>query len=190
MSIHQKKKIIRTCLLNRRASMLSSEWQRASNAITENVLSLPEINDAHVIHSYLSANEKKEADTFALIENLLETGKTIAVPVIADFNKSKLRHVKLDSLENLTVNKWGIPEPNEGPEVAAEKIDLIIVPMAGGDKHKNRIGYGKGFYDSFLRNIKKPKIGLCFDEGIKNHVPVEEHDVRMDIIVTEHRIIK
>lgn len=190
MCIRQKKQKIRTSLLNRRISMLPSEWRRASDAITEKVLNLPEIKDAHVIHSYLSANEKKEADTFVMIEHLLEKGKTVVVPVIADFKKSKLRHVKLDSLEHLTVNKWGIPEPKQGPEVAAEKIDLIIVPMAGGDKNKNRIGYGKGFYDSFLKNIKKPKIGLCFDEGIKDHVPVEEHDVQLDFIVTEDRIIK
>jgi len=170
--------------------MLSSEWQRASDAIKQNVLNLPEIKDADVIHSYLSVNKKKEADTFALIETLLKKGKTIVVPVITDFKMAKLRHVELDSIEHLTINKWGIPEPKEGREIATGEIELILVPMAGGDVNKNRIGYGKGFYDSFLRNIKKPKIGLCFDEGIKNHVPVEEHDVRMDIIVTEHRIIK
>ena len=64
------------------------------------------------------------------------------------------------------------------------KIDLIIVPGVGFDQNNNRLGYGKGFYDHFLKNKNIFKIGICFKEQLLDEIPVNEYDIKMDLIIT------
>ena len=71
-----------------------------------------------------------------------------------------------------------------------EQLDLIIVPGIAFDKTKGRLGRGGGYYDQFLSTTKAKKIALAFEKQIVNLVPKEAHDINMDIIITESRIIK
>ena len=70
------------------------------------------------------------------------------------------------------------------------KIDLFLVPGVAFDKSGNRLGYGKGYYDQLLHNTTGLKIGICFDCQVVDAIPNETHDIKMDIIVTESRIIQ
>lgn len=102
-----------------------------------------------------------------------------------------LTHIQISRMNDLSPNDWGVPEPTIGRRVRVSEIDLVIVPMLGGDLQKNRIGYGKGFYDRFLSRVDCPKIGLTFDLGIvENGIPVEEYDVSLDKIITEKRVVE
>ena len=70
------------------------------------------------------------------------------------------------------------------------RLDVIIVPMLGFDQKLQRIGYGGGYYDRLLAAYPNAlKIGVCYESGAINHVPIEPHDVPMDLIVTESRAV-
>ena len=91
----------------------------------------------------------------------------------------------------LISNKYGIPEPIRSKIVYP---DILIVPIIGFDKHKFRLGYGGGFYDRYLNKLNKKKkflsIGIAFSfQKIKN-IPIDKHDQKLDIIITERSIIK
>ena len=91
----------------------------------------------------------------------------------------------------LISNKYGIPEPIRSKIVYP---DILIVPILGFDKQKFRLGYGGGFYDRYLNKLNKKKkflsIGIAFSfQKIKN-IPIDKHDQKLDIIITERSIIK
>ena len=77
-------------------------------------------------------------------------------------------------------------------EFNPDKLDLVIVPGIAFDKKGHRIGYGYGYYDRFLKTIKKKavKIGLAFDFQLIESIPEEEHDVPMNIVVTDKEILR
>ncbi len=72
-----------------------------------------------------------------------------------------------------------------------DKIDLVIVPGVAFDEDLNRIGFGKGYYDRILYRLssRAKKVAVAHDFQVLNSIPSEEHDVKMDIIVTEKRVI-
>ena len=89
----------------------------------------------------------------------------------------------------LISNKYGIPEPIRSKIVYP---DILIVPIVGFDKHKFRLGYGGGFYDRYLNKLNKKKkflsIGIAFSfQKIKN-IPIDKHDQKLDIIITERSV--
>lgn len=78
---------------------------------------------------------------------------------------------------------YGIPEP-EGPVFMKEdEIDLILIPGIAFDREKNRMGRGKAYYDRLLQSLSSFKLGICFDFQVLDHVPIDEHDIKMDEIV-------
>ena len=83
----------------------------------------------------------------------------------------------------LYVNKFGMLEPkNSSKDIIP---DLIMVPLVAFDKHLNRIGYGKGYYDRFLERTRACRIGVCFSSQIVESVPMEDHDIPMQGLVSE-----
>lgn len=188
MGINQQKDKLRRKLLKQRKSISASEYFGASADIVEKLKGLEEFQQSHTIHCYVSMNERREVETQELIIEMLSKGKRIVVPV-TNFESGTLDHVKLNKFEDLETNKWGVLEPESGSQLKPKEFDLVIVPMVGGDEQCNRIGYGKGFYDQFLKQVECPKIGLLFDQNIVDQIPTEDFDVPMDTIITEKRII-
>ncbi len=74
-------------------------------------------------------------------------------------------------------------------EISIDELDLIIVPGVGYDEQGNRIGHGKGYYDNLLKNSIALTIGLAFEFQIIKKIPIEKHDVTINKILTEERII-
>ena len=115
-------------------------------------------------------------------------GPVFAAAVILnnDINKKILKDSK-----SLSKNKYGIFEPTK---INHSIPDIIFVPMLGFDKNLNRIGYGKGYYDktiSKLRNLKKIfVIGLAYDNQMLKSIPIENHDEKMDLIITDKKIYR
>ena len=112
------------------------------------------------------------------------------MPVICK-NTNKLIFSKFDNKKSLTKNNYGIFEPTKISQCIP---DIIFVPMLGFDKNLNRIGYGKGYYDktiSKLRNLKKIfVIGLAYDNQMVKCIPAENHDEKMDLIITDKKIYR
>lgn len=174
-------------------SHLSGQYTKEKSAIVKNKLySLPEFKKAKSILFYASFNN--EVDTQEIIRELLnKKEKNIIVPYV-EKNNPILQLSELHSFDELEPKTFDILEPKKNftRDFNPEKLDLIIVPGLVFFKDGHRIGYGYGYYDRFLRTLrKKPvKIGLAFDFQIAEKIPHEEHDVPMDIIITEKRIIR
>lgn len=188
MDINKKKEALRQQLLDQRTSIPEPEFYGASADIIEALKEQEEYRSAGIIHSYVSMNKRREVETRLLIKEMIARGRDVIVPV-TNFESQTLTHIRLQSFSDLEENKWGVLEPKGGEEVSPEAMDLVIVPMVGGDQQCNRIGYGEGFYDRFLKDVRCPKIGLSFDITIVEQLPTEKFDVSLDKIITERRIL-
>ena len=86
----------------------------------------------------------------------------------------------------LVINKYGIPEPVSNKIVYP---DILLVPLVAFDKKLNRIGYGGGFYDRYLKRLKKIKkiitIGLAYSFQEVKKIPINDYDIKLDFIITE-----
>ncbi|MFN1833975.1 5-formyltetrahydrofolate cyclo-ligase [Balneola sp. MJW-20] len=190
MDISKRKTELRSLARTLRDEVSQDEWRDKSNRIKELFLSSDLFSNAERIHSYVSMNERKEVDTLGIIEHILVSEKSLCVPV-TDFNDISMRHFEIDSLDDFKMNEWGIKEPGkEGQERTADQFDLIIVPLLASDIGGNRLGYGKGFYDRFLKKTRAIKVGLVFDNFIFSEIPTDEHDQSLDYLITEKSVIK
>lgn len=171
----------------KRQSLSPDLYAKKSAAIREKLENLPEFKAAKKIMAYVSTNE--EVDTHELIKNAFKKGHTVYIPKI---DRNELKIIPVRSWEVLEPGTFSILEPmmSEASEEAnPEDLDLILVPGIAFDKRGHRIGHGGGFYDRTLKNTKAFKIGLAFHEQIIDEVPNEEHDVSMDLIITDNSLI-
>lgn len=132
----------------------------------------------------------REVKTDLIIKKSFENNKIICLPYI-DWKKRILIPSQINSIDEIEMNKK-IPVPKFLREVKREIIDLVIVPGVAFDIYKNRIGMGGGFYDRFLKNLSENvlKVALSFEfQILKEKLPVSECDVKVDLIITEERII-
>lgn len=104
-----------------------------------------------------------------------------------------MKAIKLNSIDELKKNSMGILEPiDDSNYIEKENIDLIVVPGVVFDKECNRIGYGGGYYDRYLKDIKSKenKIALAYDLQIVDKIESEVHDIKVDYIITNTRALK
>ncbi|NLV28150.1 MAG: 5-formyltetrahydrofolate cyclo-ligase, partial [Methanomicrobiales archaeon] len=132
-----------------------------------------------------------EVETSWFIDQLLLEKRNVVVPVIEKETVS-LRLSYIESRSVLLAGTFHVPEPlgNEIP-ASPDDITCAVIPMLGYDKSGGRIGYGAGYYDRFLSEHPHIKtIGIAFSAQEVSFIPVQEHDVRMDVIVTEKGVIQ
>lgn len=178
-----------------RRTLSDLEHRHLSRRIIERVAGLPEIQEAKVVHLYWPMMDRREVDTRLLIELLQDQGKEIILPVVAATGAvftgaSRMEHVRYVKGEHLRANRWGIDEPIRGESVAVEDLDAVVAPALGAGRSGHRIGYGYGFYDEFLAQTSVTKIAPVYDACLVDAVPVESHDIPMDILVTESTIVR
>ncbi len=178
---HDSKKALRTKISLKRSNLNFSEIREKSNVIMEKLLSLSQFQKAQVVAFYLSKSD--EVQTENAIKKILEE-KTILVPV----TKNEIKLVKFTSFSDLEPALFGVPEPKT-KRYSKQQPDVIVIPGLAFDKHGNRLGYGKGYYDTLLKNLNSIKVGVCFDFQLINNVPTYEHDQKVDTIITEKRIL-
>lgn len=154
---------------------------------SEEVFSVVELTgvfqEAKKIFIYYSM--KDEVSTFSFIKKW-NIEKEFYLPVVQGDNLKFRRYI---SDTDLKKSAFGVLEPTGEDCKDLSKIDLIIVPGIAFDVKKNRLGHGRGYYDKFLLNMKKPKMGVCFDFQLLDSVPVEGHDITMDYIISENDLI-
>lgn len=130
---------------------------------------------------------RSEIDTTIIIKRALGDGKKVILPRVGPGG------LELFFIGDLSIQlekgSYGIMEPVPGSCITAKltDIDLIVVPGVGFDKNLNRLGYGGGFYDRLLQKIttEVKKISLCFEMQISEKIPVSEHDIKVDLLITE-----
>jgi len=184
----KNKSDIRSFYLRKREQIPTDQKDLWDQSIFNRFIQLNSYINAEVIHVYVSIDGKNEVDTFQIINHSLRIGKKVVVPKIA--NDGLLEHFEINSIADLKRNNWGILEPERGREVNTQALDIIIVPMVAGDRGRNRLGYGKGFYDRFLSNTDAFKVGLLFDIQIyPDLLPIESFDVQLDQLLTQSELI-
>ncbi|MDC0429710.1 5-formyltetrahydrofolate cyclo-ligase, partial [Candidatus Pelagibacter sp.] len=130
-----------------------------------------------------------EIDDIEILEFLEKKNYKISLPIVKKNNQ--MNFFKWSRNDPLKINKYGIPEP------VSSKIlypDILLVPLLGYDNNLNRLGYGGGFYDRYIEKIEKIKkiikIGLAFSYQKIISVPINQHDKKLDFIITEKEILK
>ncbi|MBC6110107.1 5-formyltetrahydrofolate cyclo-ligase [Pedobacter fastidiosus] len=142
------------------------------------------------LHIFLPIKEKKEPNTFLLIEWLVENHPEIKIIVPkADFETALMTHHEYLGVADLQKNLYNILEPQKGI-IHNGEVDLVLIPLLAFDAQGFRVGYGKGFYDRFLENINAQKIGLSLSPAIDKIDDVNQHDIRLDFCITPTETIK
>jgi 5-formyltetrahydrofolate cyclo-ligase len=178
------KKTLRSKYKALRNELTGIEIEEKSLAIANEILKLP-IWEKIYFHVFLPITEHKEVDTEFILHVLSGKDKEIVVSK-SDFETRDMTHFLLTDNTRIKKNEYNIPEPVDGLEVRATKIDVVFVPLLAFDKKGHRVGYGKGFYDKFLAECKPEtiKIGLSFFEPEELISDVFEGDVQLDYGVT------
>lgn len=179
------KDVLRDMMRQKRRELSSEFICSASQKITDAVLCLESVKNAKCIMLYLSSF--KEPDTFPLLGILLEKGINICVPV-SNTDTFTITPSRVFSFDSLKKGAYGIYEPKEIISVPENKIDVALIPGIVFSRNGDRLGFGKGYYDRFLSKFQGAKLGICYDFQIMDEIPVSEHDIKMDLIVSEKRI--
>ena len=183
------KEKIRRKIKDIRDTMQKEEVLEKSNQIKKRLFQMKKFNHAHTILFYISYDN--EVYTHDMIKETLSKDKKVVVPV-TDVKKRKLILSELKNWGDLTLGTYGILEPLEDriQKVSPEDIDIIITPGVAFDEYGHRIGHGMAYYDNLLKNMSKNLvIGLAFEFQIMQNIPTESHDIPVDMIITEKRII-
>ncbi len=168
---------LRRELLKRRGEVNNSEAERA---VFEKIIKEDAFLTAEVIFCYVSYGS--EVGTRLLIRESLRLGKTLVVPKCTDYNGHMIG-IEIKSEDDLKKGMFGIFEP-EGEEFEREKIDLAIVPGIAFDKEGFRLGYGKGYYDRFLKGLKAKTIGICHKHLLFDKLPRGKYDIPVGKVIS------
>jgi 5-formyltetrahydrofolate cyclo-ligase len=170
-----------------RLAKLDPDWILAtSRTVQDRVIALPEFKKAAVVGCYISL--PSEVQTGAIIAACRKAGKKVCVPASRP-KKKDYAMCWYNAGETTIVGPWGIAEPRNR-EFASSEIDLMIVPCLAFDPHGRRLGHGGGHFDRLLAGLSSTNICLAFEVQKLTAAPYDEHDVDVDIVVTEKTVYR
>ena len=181
------KESLRKEILSKRDALSAYDISRLSEAVEKKFFALEEYDSAKKIALYSSV--RSEVDTKDIIEKTLASGKEVYLPRVKEDGKG-VDFVRVTGLEGFQKSEFGILEPVGDDIVASSDLDIIVLPGVAFDEKGGRIGYGKGHYDMTLENFKGLKVAFAFECQIVENIELEPHDVTMDIVVTEERVVR
>ena len=181
---------LRIKYLNKRLQFSEVEIDLKSRMILD-LISKKFVLENKVISLFLPIKIKNEVNTYFIWQFALENKAMVTVPK-SIFETNELIHYRLVNLDQLVINKYNIPEPTTGVVFLEESFDIVFIPLLTIDKRGYRVGYGKGFYDRFLKKCKKECIfiGLYLFDDIEIIDDLNEFDLPLDYCVTPNQIIK
>ena len=184
------KQELRSIYLGKRGKLSESEYDRLCRMIIENFFNHGNLASVGTLHTYLAVLEKKEADTWPILDRLKRESPHVRISV-PKMNGNELEHYYYEGLHQLDQNQYGIFEPMHGTSTDLSRIDAVVVPLLVADKEGNRLGYGRGFYDRFLNLCPAHcrKIGLSLF-NLEDKIPADEWDVKLDLMITPFGAVK
>ena len=165
-------------------AMTREERRARSAAICERLRELPELRDAQVAMGFWPMPD--ELDTRPILADLIARQKRVYLP--RTFAREKrMIPIRLLDMDNLRTGEYDIPEPGTDETCQADEIDFIFVPARAFDRCGNRLGRGAGFYDRFMtaRGFRAVRCGIAFSCQVLENVPHADHDLPVQILVTE-----
>jgi len=182
------KTFLRSHYKKKRLSLTKQEVDHLSQRVCEQLdkLSIWRLKHYHI---FISISKYNELDTSSIINKLKSEKKIIIVPKISN---NELVHIAINDQTEFSINEYGIKEPNNGHHFIIENLDLIFIPLLAFDLEGHRVGYGKGYYDRFLKLTNKSslKIGLSFFDPINKIQDIDDNDVKLDYCITPTQIHK
>lgn len=180
------KKQLRKSLLTKRSALTEVERNAYDQAIFRNLTAMPELHAAETILLYLDFRGEVSSDP--IIRWGLAEGKRICAPKTV-VDERRLIPIRITDADDLIVGAYNIREPRDSEQARVEiaAIDAVILPGVGFDRQGGRLGYGGGYYDRFLPQLRDDvvKIAVAYELQVLPEVPLEPHDTKLDALVTE-----
>ena len=159
------------------------ERRKSDWALFEQFLSLPQLEQTKTVFAFWGIGPR-EPETSLLIQQLNCRGITVGLPRMLPGRGMEV--CQYDPSIPLVPVAFGLLEPDVScPRIEKKAIDLVLVPALCYDRCGYRLGFGGGYYDRWLADCSALKVGLCREKVLQHRVPVEEHDSRVDILLTE-----
>ena len=191
MTLRDDKRALRERLVARRDAIDVEQRAAASQAIASRIVALAGYDRARVV--LLTLPFRSEWDALLLARHALSAGKTVVAPRV-DPAARMLRLLRIVDLDrDVEPGYRGIPEPRATCEaVSLQAIDWILTPGVAFDASGRRLGYGGGYYDRLLPLLPRaaPRVAGAFEVQVAERVPAAPHDIAVDCIVTEQRVIE
>lgn len=162
-----------------------TEKEKTDKIISEKVLNCDLLKNADSVFCYCSV--KDEVDTSQIISALIKRKIKVALPVCLDSNGTMCFYY-IDSLSELKTGFFSVREPDSEKceKAIPSENTLCLVPALSFDKKGYRLGYGKGYYDRFLKNFNGKSLGLCRENCLCDNLPKGEYDKSVDYVITEN----
>jgi 5-formyltetrahydrofolate cyclo-ligase len=190
-SVRERKHRIRQSILAMRRGLSEAERLARSRCVWERVATLSCYQQARVVLGYMAFDH--EVLTDGLIRQSIASGKQIVLPMVQANRQGMALYVIADLQRDVAPGYRGIlePQPQRTRAVAPAALDMALVPGIAFDLGGGRLGFGVGFYDRLLSQLPRgiPTVGLAFDFQVIPRLPSQPHDITLDAIVTESRVI-
>ncbi|ACU08483.1 5-formyltetrahydrofolate cyclo-ligase [Flavobacteriaceae bacterium 3519-10] len=188
LNLNMNKSEIRKLYLAKRKGLPIEELMRMSEEIFKNFIAEFKPVTNQKVHCFLSITDKHEVNTVPFLNYFFTNSIRVFVPKIVD---GKMISLEINSDTRLVKNSWGIAEPESSKDSGESSFDFVLVPLLYADRSGNRVGYGKGFYDTFFATVNANafKIGLNFFSPAEEISDVWENDVSLDYLVTPTEVL-
>lgn len=184
---------LRKIYLEKQIALSPPERSEKSGQILERFFDEFDLSRIAFLHCFLPIGRTNEIDTKPIFDKIWREFPHIEtlVPRV-NFETNEIENLKFSAETELVQNQWLIHEPSHNETVETEKIDLVLVPLLCFDAQGARAGYGKGFYDRFLKNCRKDclKMGLAYFEAVQKIEDARDFDVKLDFCVTPGKVWK
>jgi 5-formyltetrahydrofolate cyclo-ligase len=189
-ALREAKQSLRARMTGARDALDEGLRAAASRAIGARIAALPSFAAARCV--LVTLPFASEWDTRPLALAALASGKTLVVPRVNNASRMLELHVVADIVRDVSAGYRGIPEPLAAlPQVGAKTIDWVLVPGVAFSPEGARLGYGGGYYDRLMITLQPgtARVAGAFEAQIVAHIPAASHDLCVDMIVTESRIL-
>ncbi|HEX5171656.1 MAG TPA: 5-formyltetrahydrofolate cyclo-ligase [Cyclobacteriaceae bacterium] len=179
------KQELRKAYLQKRITLKDTEYVRLSKLLCEMFFKTTELSSVHTLHTFLPIVRNREPDTQLIIDKLKHDYAYVKISIPKINSEGSMESYFMEG-SKIKSNSWGIPEPIDGILTEPSTIDMILVPLLAFDKEGYRVGYGKGYYDRFLKECRPDakKIGLSFFPPEEKIQGLFSEDFRLNAVIT------
>lgn len=188
MDTMEQKKLLRAEIRAKEHALDAEYKVKSDAAICRALAALPAFGAAETVLAFFGT--PREIDTRAFLRETLARGKTLCLPRCEPERRLSLCVVR-DLDADLTAGVFGILEPTRAcPTVAPEEIGFAVIPCVSFDRAGRRLGQGGGYYDRLLPRLRCETVCICRERLLAERVPIEPHDVRCSLYLTENGSLK